>query len=140
MKKILVLACALFTFAAASQAQTADTAANPQHQMHHRRGGAMMGARGDLAKKLNLTSDQQTKLKALNESFKKDRNDIKNNANLSDDQKKQAYKDLFKKNSDARQAIYTPEQKAIIEKSMQQRRGNHGQWKAKSSDATPDQQ
>ena len=125
MKKILSLGLALFIFAAATQAQTTDTTVAPKHQKMHRQGKAMRGQRAEMAKKLNLTADQQTKLKALNDSFKQERQGIKDNANLSDDQKKQAYKDLFKKNREARQAIYTPEQKAIIEQSMKERRANH---------------
>ncbi|HTN36889.1 MAG TPA: hypothetical protein VL053_07415 [Arachidicoccus sp.] len=145
MKKILMMGCALFIFAAASQAQSTDTSATtPRQHMQNRRGGdRMMGQRAELNKKLNLTADQETKLKAISDSFRKDRGDIKNNTNLSDDQKKQAYRDLFKKNNDARQAIYTPEQKAIIEKSMKDRRaqrGDRGGRKMKTPQVVPDQQ
>lgn len=126
MKKILLFTFGLFLFAAASQAQTADTSATPRHRMEHRRGGAMMGPGGALAKKLNLTADQQTKLKAINEDFRKQGDAIKNNSALSDDQKKDAYRDLFKKNREARNAIYTDEQKEIIKKTMQERRQQRG--------------
>lgn len=129
MKKILLFACGLFIFAAASQAQTADTSGKTRHRMEHRRGGNMMGPGSALAKKLNLTADQQTKLKAINADFKKQGEAIKANSELSDDQKKTAFRDLFKKNREAQNAIYTDEQKEIIKKEMQQRRQERGNRK-----------
>lgn len=122
MKKILSLGLALMLFGAASQAQSTDTAtASGRHKMHRH----SMTMRADMAKKLNLTADQQTKMKTLQESFKQERQGIKDNADLSADQKKQAYKDLFKKNNTARRAILTPEQQAIIKESRKTRRANH---------------
>lgn len=126
MKKIILFASALFFLGMTSQAQTADTSAAPRHRMEHRRGNPMMGPNSALAKKLNLTADQQTKLKAINEDFKKQSDALKSNSSLSDDQKKTAFRDLFKKNREARNAVYTTEQQDILKKAMQERRQQRG--------------
>jgi Spy/CpxP family protein refolding chaperone len=83
-----------------------------------------------LIKKFNLPPHKQTKLKALNEYIKTKREAIKNDASLSDDQKKDAFRALMKENMKDRDAIYTPEQKALIEKS---RKDRMAQWKAKKA-------
>jgi Spy/CpxP family protein refolding chaperone len=131
MKKILLFACGLFLFGMASQAQSTDTAAAKHRpRMERSGGGRMMGMmvpNKELVKKLNLTTDQQAKLKTINEDFRKQAADIKNNSSLSDDQKKESFRDLFKKNREAQNAVYTDEQKEIIKKDMQERRQNRGQ-------------
>lgn len=132
MKKLLVLCCSLFLFAAVSNAQNADTSATRSAKQWNRGGGD----RGAFMKQLNLTADQQAKLKQLSEDSKTKRDAIKNNASLNDDQKKEAYKALSKENYDARQAIYTPEQKALIEKSHADRKmGGRGQGRKPAANA-----
>jgi len=128
MKKILLFACGLFLFAAASNAQSTDSTAHKHPRMERRGMGGpmMMGPNKELAKKLNLTDDQQTKLKAINEDFRKQADGIKNNSSLTGDQKKEAFRDLFKKNREAQNAVYTDEQKEIIKKDMQERRQQRG--------------
>lgn len=139
MKKILLFAFSLFLLAGASQAQTADTSAATHHRMQ-RRGNPMMGPGGALAKKLNLTADQQAKLKTINEDFRKQGDAIKSNSQLTDDQKKTAFRDLFKKNREAQNAVYTDEQKEIIKKAMQERRQQRGGRKGNRPGADKGQQ
>ncbi|SDZ75274.1 protein refolding chaperone Spy/CpxP family [Arachidicoccus rhizosphaerae] len=134
MKKILLFACGLFLFGMASNAQSTDTASHGNRPRMERRGPGgrgpmMMGPNKELAKKLNLTDDQQTKLKAINEDFRKQADGIKGNTSLTDDQKKEAFRDLFKKNREAQNAVYTDEQKEIIKKDMQERRAHRGDRK-----------
>ena len=127
MKKIILFACGLFLFGMASNAQSTDSSFHGNRPRMERRGPGggrgmmMMGPNKELAKKLNLTDDQQTKLKAINEDFRKQAEGIKSNTALSDDQKKEAFRDLFKKNREAQNAVYTDQQKEIIKKDMQER-------------------
>ncbi|AYD49200.1 Spy/CpxP family protein refolding chaperone [Arachidicoccus soli] len=134
MKKIFLLSFAFLLFTALTKAQDANTTTQTTQKEGMHRGG-MHGMNSQLMKQLNLTPDQKTQLKALNESMKTKREAIKNNASLSDEQKKEAFRSLMKENMKDRDAIYTPEQKALIEKSRKERMA---QWKSKK--ASPDSQ
>lgn len=134
MKKIFLMSFAFLLFTALTKAQDANTTTQTTQKEGMHRGG-MHGMNSQLMKQLNLTPDQKTQLKALNESMKTKREAIKNNASLSDEQKKEAFRSLMKENMKDRDAIYTPEQKALIEKSRKERMA---QWKGKK--ASPDSQ
>lgn len=134
MKKIFLMSFAFLLFTALTKAQDANTTTQTTQKEGMHRGG-MHGMNSQLMKQLNLTPDQKTQLKALNESMKTKREAIKNNASLSDEQKKEAFRSLMKENMKDRDAIYTPEQKALIEKS---RKDRMAQWKDKK--ASPDSQ
>ncbi len=134
MKKIFLMSFAFLLFTALTKAQDANTTTQTTQKEGMHRGG-MHGMNSQLMKQLNLTPDQKTQLKALNESMKTKREAIKNNASLSDEQKKEAFRSLMKENMKDRDAIYTPEQKALIEKS---RKDRMAQWKSKK--ASPDSQ
>lgn len=130
MKKIFLMGFAFLLFVTVTKAQDANTTTPTTQKEGMHRGGMRGGMNPQLMKQLNLTPDQQTKLKALNESMKTKRDAIKNDASLSDDQKKEAFRALMKENMKDRDAIYTPEQKALIEKS---RKDRMAQWKAKKA-------
>ena len=136
MKRILLFACGLFLFGMASQAQSTDSSATPHHRMERRggrQGGPMMGPNSELVKKLNLTADQQAKLKTIREDLKTQSDAVKNNSSLSEDQKKAAFRDLFKKSREAQDAVYTDEQKEILKKAMQERRQQRGNRNANAA-------
>jgi len=121
MKRILTGALALVLFAGAAQAQSKkDTARH-----HHRDGRQMM------MKQLNLTTDQQAKLKAIRENQHKEMETLKTKS-LTADQFKTQRKDLHKKYQEQMQSVLNPAQKAQMEKFKAEKKQNHakkGQWK-----------
>ena len=127
MKKIFLLASALFLFTMASQAQSNNANRGNRHRTENRGGWQRGSYNSELTKKLNLTTEQQEKLKSVREDFRKQGEAIKNNSSLSADDKKAAYRELFQKNREAQNAVYTDEQKEIIKKSMEERRAQRGQ-------------
>lgn len=118
MKKLFLVAIAGFFFAMNTNAQVSGNA-NPNRKFqsdssrHHR---------GQMVDQLNLTSDQKSQMKALHESNKQQRDAIKNDASLTDDQKRAKMKDLQKSQSDKFNSILTPDQQAKRKAYMEQRR------------------
>lgn len=88
--------------------------------------------RGDVYKDLNLSADQQAKLKALNEESRAQMTAIRNNNSLTQDQKKAKFEEFRQGQKAKRDAIFTTEQKAKMNAKMEQmkkeRKGN-GNWK-----------
>jgi Spy/CpxP family protein refolding chaperone len=116
MKRILTGALALVLFAGAAQAQTKDTASFH----HHRQGHGMM------TKELNLSADQQAKLKSIHENQKKDMEALKSNQSLTADQLKQQRETLHKKYREQMQSVFTPAQKDQLKKLQAERKGKDG--------------
>ena len=123
MKRIITGVLALVLFAGAAQAQ----AKKDTTGFHHRQGREMM------AQQLNLTADQQAKLKSIREDERKEMQALKNNqSSLNADQLKEQRKALHKKYSEQTQAVYTPAQKEQLKKlhaERKQKDGKKGQWK-----------
>jgi len=69
-----------------------------------------------------MTEDQKTKMKSLHESFRKEMSELKKNDNITVKEWKSKREALVKKHHDATQNIYTPEQKAQIEKMKLERK------------------
>ena len=59
---------------------------------------------------LNLTDDQVTRLKASHEAFAAKAKDIRSNTSLSEDQKKEQFKELAKQQKEETKSILTKEQ------------------------------
>ena len=116
MKRIFTGALTLLLFAGAAQAQTKDSV------RHHR------GGREHVAKQLNLTADQQEKLKAIRKSQHEEMKALKENTSLTAEQQKAKRAELHKKYADQSTAIYTPAQKEQMEKMK-------AEWKAKGKEA-----
>ncbi|ANI90141.1 hypothetical protein A9P82_13110 [Arachidicoccus ginsenosidimutans] len=114
-------------FAATSHAQSADTTAI--HHAHKAWQKRSKKGNTDFYKKLNLSADQQTKLKAIKGDEKSKATAIKNNSNLSADEKKQQLKALNKDAYNKRQAIYTDEQKALIKEDHAKKKAHKGHKK-----------
>ena len=128
MKRILTGALVFMLFAGSAQAQSKqDTARH-----HHKDGREMM------AKQLNLTADQQAKLKTIHENERKEMEALKTKS-LTADQFKTQRKDLHKKYQDQVQAVLTPAQKAQMETFRAERKqngGKKGQWQKGGNDMT----
>ncbi|RYF85610.1 MAG: hypothetical protein EON98_06120 [Chitinophagaceae bacterium] len=108
MKRILTTALAIVLFVGASQAQD-----KPRHE----RGG------NKFATELNLTADQQAKLKTIREAQKKEMEALKQNDQVSQEQRKaihEKYKTQF-------ESVLTPAQKEEMNKKKEE-------WKAKGKD------
>jgi hypothetical protein len=74
--------------------------------------GRAQGARfEDLTKDLNLTQDQSTKMAAINSTFKIKLQEVKNNASLSQDEKRELMKNLMKQRKSDIEALLSQDQK-----------------------------
>ncbi|MFL5810998.1 MAG: Spy/CpxP family protein refolding chaperone [Flavisolibacter sp.] len=112
MKKIFTATLAFVLFAGAAQAQTKDTTE------HHRNGGHEM-----MVKELNLTADQQAKLKSIHEQERNEMKALKDKS-LTADQLKAQRTELHKKYRTQTESVFTPAQKQQMEKMR-------SEWKAK---------
>lgn len=61
-------------------------------------------------KELNLTADQQTKLKGYGDDFRAKAKDVRSNTGLTDEQKKEQMRNLSKTYMEQSKAVLTPEQ------------------------------
>lgn len=114
MKKT-ILAAALFSIFSmsatyAQDAPPADKKHKTEHKGEHK--NKMKAHDKDMYKDLNLTADQENELKALNEDNRMQMDAIKNDAALTDEQRKAKMMELKKAKKEKMQAILTPEQKA----------------------------
>lgn len=112
MKKLLfILAITMasqFTFAQSVPETGKEKPGRGYHQKKMRHHKEMM-------KQLNLTEDQQKQMKTLRESNKVKRDAIKNDATLTDEQKKEQLKSLRKSQKDQLQSLLNEEQKKKME-------------------------
>ncbi len=123
MKKLLSSVAVMLMISAAVQAQDSThkqfrKGGFHQKGMHHKgmHKGSMM------APKLNMTEDQKTKMKSLHETFRKEMGELKKNDNITVKEWKSKREALVKKHHDAMQNVFTPEQKAQIEKMKLERK------------------
>lgn len=76
------------------------------------RAGRMQAAQLDmLTKKLNLTADQQTQIKAIDEDAMKQMMTLRNDTSLPQDDRRSKMMDIRKSSSDKIRAVLTDEQK-----------------------------
>ena len=92
------------------------------------------GPRVDMYKDLNLSKDQQEKVKAIQEKQREEMEAIRNNSSLSREEQRSKMMDMRKKYSEQIEALLTAEQKEKLkakqkemQEEMQQRRRNGGQ-------------
>jgi len=78
-----------------------------------------------MAKELNLTADQQAKLKTIHENERNEMESLKTQS-LTADQLKTQRKDLHKKYQDQMQSVLTPTQRQQMEKLKAERKQNNG--------------
>jgi Spy/CpxP family protein refolding chaperone len=101
MKKVIVLFALIAAFAATSFAQTDNQAAPTatQETMKHkggRKGGKHAGAGMDMKKQLNLTAEQESKMKTIGGTYRGKMKALKSDNSLSKDQKKAQFAELQK--------------------------------------------
>ena len=84
------------------------------HGPHHAKGKDGEDRLDKLTKDLDLTTDQQTKYKAINENLRSEVKNIETNNALTDGQKKEQLKNIRKKHNEDLQALLTSEQKAKL--------------------------
>ncbi|MBS1800737.1 MAG: hypothetical protein JSS95_13030 [Acidobacteria bacterium] len=109
-------------------AQDAAPASPPQGQMGPRGGGRMEGRQLEmLTKRLNLTADQQTQVKAIDEDTSKQMMAVRNDTSLSQDDRRSKMMTIRKASQDKIRGILTDDQKtkydALLAEQQQRMRG-----------------
>lgn len=116
MKKTIILAAALSVFSITATFAQAETDKPVKKEKTEKAGGH----RNPMAD-LNLSKDQENQMKTLNEDTRSKADAIKNDASLSDEQRKAKMMELRKAQNEKRMAILTPEQKKKWEKQRKER-------------------
>lgn len=128
MKKILFIAIAAIAFTTATQAQDSASA----KEMRMKKDQISKMHRGDAMNDLNLTPDQQEKMKKMREDSRVKMEGIRNNTSLSDDQKGEQMKALHQEQRKNMEAILTDEQKTKMKEARKQEMMHHREMKAGS--------
>jgi Spy/CpxP family protein refolding chaperone len=106
-----------------------------RHRMHQQEKRAMM-------KELNLTEDQRSKLKEMNAGNKEKKQAIVNNAQLTEEQKKEQLQSIRKAQAENMKAVLTDEQKAKMKevrmKMKTSKKNGKGHRKAAAESKTPE--
>jgi Spy/CpxP family protein refolding chaperone len=111
-------------FATAAVAQTAQTPAQGERQ------GWKHGGKGRSLEALNLTSEQKSKLQALQEEQRSKMQALRGNTSLTEDQKKQQMRELRQSNHQQMLSILTPEQQAQMKELHAKHEGRREGFKA----------
>lgn len=124
---VLLLAATTFTVTLAQDSTShakrkAGTAAKPHKQTQ--------------AQQLNLTKEQQAKLKASNKEFKSKTLKVKGDSSLTADQKKAKLKELAKEKKKEKDTVLTADQKAKLKQMHKERKAGSPQ-NTKPSPKTP---
>ena len=139
MKRLFLSAALAGTIIAAGLTATAQTATSSQgdntatRQQSQESGKKHWHHNGKrrmemMAKKLNLTQDQQDKLKPIFEKQREQAKAIKNDSSLNEDQKKEKFQALRQDTMSQVNGILTPEQQQQWQQLRQQhQRGNKGE-------------
>jgi Spy/CpxP family protein refolding chaperone len=105
----------------------------PQDQAGPRHGGPGGGMRGNqvefLTKKLNLTPDQVTQVKAIDADAMNQMKALREDTSVAGSDKRAKMMDIHKTSQDKIRALLTDDQKTkfdALQAQMQERRGNHG--------------
>ncbi len=106
MKRILTSALLIILSIGASQAQTTSKEKHKGHKQEHKMA----------YDKLNLTADQQARMKQVNEAFKKQSEELRKQDNLTVAEMKKRREALQKEHKTQAEAILTADQKAQIAK------------------------
>lgn len=120
MKKLLTSISILTLFAINANAQVQREVKPRTHASHTK------GEKHKMMKDLNLSKEQKGKMKEFKQSMKQKKDAIKNNASLSEEQKKQQMKQLHKEQKQNLQTILTPEQKAKLKKERMEMKKSGG--------------
>ena len=121
---VLLLAAATFTITFAQDSTThakrkTGTAVKPAAKQNT--------AKQNTAKQLNLTKDQQAKIKASNKDFKEKSQKVKYDSSLTAIQKKAKIKELSKEKKKENDTVLTAEQKAKLKQIRKDRKAGSPQ-------------
>ena len=120
MKKLFISLFAIGVFVSTGNAQVQRDAnrshrVQPDSSRHFKKG---------MMSDLNLTEDQKSQMKEIQQSSRQQRESIKNDASLTPDQKKAKMKELQKSQSAKVNTILTPEQQAKRKANMEKMKAN----------------
>jgi Spy/CpxP family protein refolding chaperone len=110
-RAVLVALCSGALCAIPMLAQDAAPASPPPQGQMGPRGGGGRGQLEMLTKRLNLTSDQQTQVKAIDEDSGNQMMAVRNDTSLSQDDKRSKMMDIRKASQDKIRAVLTDDQK-----------------------------
>ena len=117
MKKFIVMAVLSLMLAVTVNAQD-----NSMKNASHKSGKLTKKQRHKLVKDLHLTKAQKSTWKASKAEFKVKQQAIKNNAALTEIEKKEQLRSLHKERMENLKTLLTPEQLKIFQNDMQQNR------------------
>lgn len=110
-----------FAVGSSAIAQTQPKGNRPPHEgakkamvQHHQMKQAQ------IAKKLDLTPDQSTKIKSINETFKQQMQELQKNESITVKEQRERREALIKQHKESLQAILTPEQKDKMKKAKKE--------------------
>lgn len=113
MKRILTTAFIIALSFGAAQAQKQEGAVKKEHGQH--KDGPGKGHEGRGLEQLNLSADQKTRIKSINESYHKQMTDLKSQSNITVADAKARREALQKQHVADIQAVLTAEQRAKFE-------------------------
>jgi protein CpxP len=132
MLRVAVLAIGATALSALPAMAQDPSAPPPQDQAGPRQGG-QGGMRGNqvefLTKKLNLTPDQVTQVKAIDADAMTQMRALREDTSVTPDEKKPKMRAIHQASQDKIRALLTDDQKTkfdALQAQMQERRGNHG--------------
>lgn len=127
MKRIFMSAAVILLATAAVQAQT-DSTKGPRHEHRQMQQGGGF-------EQLNLSADQQTKLKAMRDDFKTQADALKAQT-LTEDDRRTKMQDLHRRQKEQLDAILTPDQKQQMETWRAEHKGQLNDRKNGVGDST----
>jgi len=127
MNKLFIGLAALALSAGAAQAQEAQPAPQQQkekHSFHHRGQGMRHGHGHDqaLAKKLHFSDQQKQQFKDINTKYRQQLTELKKNEDITVREQKARMAAIHKEHKEQMQALFTPEQKAQLQKMKEDRK------------------
>ncbi|MBL7816982.1 MAG: hypothetical protein JNL70_18305 [Saprospiraceae bacterium] len=130
MKKVMILFAAILAFTAASFAQTSDSQPAPvgakmeKPQGHKGKGKHMKQAHTHMKKELNLSADQDKRMKEIGNTYKGKIQAIRTDNALSKEQKKAQLQDVQKSHDAEVKGVLSAEQYTKFTDMKKQRRDN----------------
>jgi len=87
------------------------------------RGGDRKDKMKEFGKELNLSTEQQAKVKSINQDFKTRMETLRSNSTLSQEEKKEQFKKLAESHKTSLKAVLTPEQITKLEENKKKHEG-----------------
>jgi len=126
MKKFIFLLFIMVATGTVTMAQdsTSTKAKHPKARQDAAQQGTTKQGKKQKPNDLNLTKDQQTKIKATNKKYKFESQKVKKDSSLTDSQKKAKLKDLKKEKKKETDTVLTAEQKNKLKQEHKQSKKN----------------